>query len=141
MTDKGAGIDPAFLPHVFNRFSQEDTSTTRPTGGLGLGLAIVRHLVEQHHGTVEALSAGVGKGATFSVTLPLAKVRQPPVDDEGSVTPAPVRDGKGVQNHRPMKDFPILVVNDDLRDARGRGRAAQGDGGPGCGWPHRPRRR
>jgi two-component system CheB/CheR fusion protein len=117
VTDKGAGIDPAFLPQVFNRFSQEDTSNTRSTGGLGLGLAIVRHLVEQHHGTVEARSAGIGKGATFSVTLPLAKVRQPPVEDEESFAPATGTDGKdgtGVQNDHPMKDLPILVVDDDL---------------------------
>ena len=83
------------MPQVFNRFSQEDTSNTRANGGLGLGLAIVRHLVEQHGGTVEARSAGVGKGATFSVTLPLAKVRQQPVDDEGSLAPAPGRGRQG----------------------------------------------
>jgi two-component system, chemotaxis family, CheB/CheR fusion protein len=59
VSDTGAGIDPAFLPQVFNRFTQEDTSSTRVHGGLGLGLAIVRHLVEQHRGTVEAHSPGV----------------------------------------------------------------------------------
>ena len=72
VTDTGQGIAPGFLPHVFERFRQADASATRATGGLGLGLAIVRHLVELHGGRVEALSAGDGRGATFVVTLPLA---------------------------------------------------------------------
>ncbi len=71
VSDTGAGIDPAFLPHVFERFRQADSSTTRQHGGLGLGLAIVRHLVEMHGGTVWAKSPGEGKGATFYVTLPV----------------------------------------------------------------------
>ena len=68
--DTGAGIDPAFLPHVFDRFRQADSSSTRVHGGLGLGLAIVRHLVELHHGTVRAESDGPGTGARFVVELP-----------------------------------------------------------------------
>ena len=71
VSDNGIGIDPAFLQDVFNRFSQADGSSTRSYGGLGLGRAIVRHLVEAHGGTVSAESAGPGKGATFVVTLPL----------------------------------------------------------------------
>jgi PAS domain S-box-containing protein len=70
VTDSGIGIAPQFLPHVFDRFRQADGSSTRQHGGLGLGLAIVRHLVEQHGGTVSAESAGPGKGATFVVELP-----------------------------------------------------------------------
>ena len=66
------GIDAEFLPHVFERFSQADTSTTRRYGGLGIGLALVRHLAELHGGTVSAQSDGVGKGSTFTVELPLA---------------------------------------------------------------------
>src|SRR5207253_1506512 len=75
LTDTGQGISPEFLPHVFDRFRQADSSITRLHGGLGLGLAIVRHLVELHGGTVSAASAGEGKGATFTVKLPLAAVR------------------------------------------------------------------
>ncbi|MBK1990663.1 PAS domain S-box protein [Sphaerospermopsis aphanizomenoides BCCUSP55] len=72
--DTGAGIDPDFLPHVFERFRQADSSTTRSHGGLGLGLAIVRHLVELHGGTVAATSPGLGQGATFTVNLPMKAV-------------------------------------------------------------------
>jgi PAS domain S-box-containing protein len=71
--DAGRGIAPAFLPHVFDRFSQADSSSTRAQDGLGLGLTIVRHLVELHGGTVRAKSPGEGHGATFTVTLPLIK--------------------------------------------------------------------
>ncbi|HEV2851559.1 MAG TPA: ATP-binding protein [Thermoanaerobaculia bacterium] len=70
--DTGEGISPEFLPHVFERFRQADSSTQRVHGGLGLGLAIVRHLVELHGGTVTAESAGKGQGARFVVTLPAA---------------------------------------------------------------------
>jgi two-component system CheB/CheR fusion protein len=71
--DTGMGIDAAFLPNVFNRFTQENSTSTRAYGGLGLGLAIVSHLVELHRGSVVAESAGPGKGATFTVTIPLLK--------------------------------------------------------------------
>ncbi|QDT75125.1 hybrid sensor histidine kinase/response regulator [Lacipirellula limnantheis] len=72
--DSGEGIDPEFLPHVFDRFRQADASTTRKHGGLGLGLAIVRQLVELHGGRVHAKSAGLGAGATFVVHLPMTVV-------------------------------------------------------------------
>jgi PAS domain S-box-containing protein len=70
--DNGIGIEPEFLPHVFERFRQADSSTTRVHSGLGLGLAIVRYLVELHGGKVRAESAGIGKGATFTIVLPIA---------------------------------------------------------------------
>src|SRR5690606_16507594 len=71
VTDTGMGIRPEVLPRLFNRFVQADSSVTRTHGGLGLGLSIVRHLVEAHRGSVHAESPGEGKGATFRVSLPL----------------------------------------------------------------------
>ena len=71
VSDSGQGIAPEFLPHIFDRFRQADGSTTRRHGGLGLGLAIVRHIVELHHGKVEVRSTGAGQGTTFVVTLPI----------------------------------------------------------------------
>jgi PAS domain S-box-containing protein len=71
VTDSGSGIAPAFLPYVFDKFRQGDASATRQHGGLGLGLAIARHLAEMHGGSIEAQSEGQGRGATFRVTLPL----------------------------------------------------------------------
>ncbi|XYH99199.1 ATP-binding protein [Sorangium sp. So ce1128] len=72
VSDNGQGIVPEFLPYVFDRFRQADSTSTRPHSGLGLGLAIARHLIELHGGTVRAESAGEGKGATFTVDIPLA---------------------------------------------------------------------
>jgi signal transduction histidine kinase len=73
VSDDGCGIEPEFLPHVFERFRQADQKTTRRHGGLGLGLAIARHLVELHGGTVKAVSKGEERGATFTIRLPLAE--------------------------------------------------------------------
>ena len=117
VSDTGAGIDPGFLPHVFDRFSQADTSNTRMYGGLGLGLAIVRHLVEQHGGIIQADSAGVGKGATFSVTLPLMNV--PHVAAGGGAIVFQASGKVPKPGRHPLKDLRILVVDDDLatRDA------------------------
>jgi PAS domain S-box-containing protein len=75
VADTGAGIAPAFLPHVFQPFRQQDATITRAHGGLGLGLAIVKHLVELHGGSIEARSEGVGKGAIFVVRLPVSPLR------------------------------------------------------------------
>jgi len=72
VSDTGVGIEPAFLPHMFERFRQADGGTTRERGGLGLGLGIARQLVEMHGGTIHATSAGIGTGATFTVRLPSA---------------------------------------------------------------------
>src|SRR5262249_6999747 len=73
--DTGIGIAPEFLPHIFERFRQADSSAVRRHGGLGLGLSIVHHLVLLHGGTVVAESEGVGRGARFSLVLPLADER------------------------------------------------------------------
>jgi CheY-like chemotaxis protein len=74
VVDNGQGIKPDFLPHLFERFRQADASTTRRQGGLGLGLSIVKHLVELHGGSVRAKSPGEGKGSTFCIELPLVVV-------------------------------------------------------------------
>jgi CheY-like chemotaxis protein len=79
VSDTGKGIEPEFLPHVFERFLQSDMSSKRRSGGLGLGLALVKHLVELHGGTVEAASAGVGLGAAFTIRLPLRAVYTAPL--------------------------------------------------------------
>lgn len=76
VSDTGRGIDPDFLPYVFDGFRQQDGSVTRTVGGLGLGLSIARHIVELHGGTIQAESAGEGRGATFTVMLPLVITRQ-----------------------------------------------------------------
>jgi PAS domain S-box-containing protein len=101
VADSGIGIAPEVLPHVFDRFRQADSSTTRNHGGLGLGLALVRYLVEAHSGSVRAESAGVGGGATFVVMLPLG--------------------AEAAATHRAADGFPaaeltgarVLVVEDD----------------------------
>src|SRR5688572_15031763 len=102
--DTGQGIDAEFLPRVFDRFRQADSSTTRSFGGLGLGLAIVRHLVELHGGTVSAESEGVGKGATFSATFPLLKDRGVSVMPGTEPHPAEVRSLDGLR---------VLLVDDE----------------------------
>ena len=80
--DTGVGINPDFLPRVFDRFRQADSTTTRRHGGLGLGLAIVKQLVELHGGTVRASSPGPGQGATFIVSLPVAAAHPEPLPGE-----------------------------------------------------------
>ena len=113
--DSGRGISPEFLPYVFDRFRQDDASTTKQQPGLGLGLAIVRHLVELHGGTVRAESEGEGRGATFHVALPLGPAER----SEGSVPSAVpgVRSSAEIEPHRPLTGVRVLVV-DDQQDAR-----------------------
>jgi CheY-like chemotaxis protein len=111
VSDTGRGIDADVLPHIFERFSQADSSTTRAHTGLGLGLALARHLVELHGGTLTAHSAGKDRGATFVVKLPLAladpgPARAPRPHPTAGVEPAPyvAADLRGVR---------VLLVDDD----------------------------
>ena len=106
VSDNGAGIDPAFLPHVFERFRQADSSTTRTQAGLGLGLAIVRSLVDLHGGLVTVHSDGPNKGATFVVTLP---TQQAPDASAGVAAP--------VLNPPTLSGIRVLAVDDD-QDSR-----------------------
>jgi signal transduction histidine kinase/ActR/RegA family two-component response regulator len=123
VTDSGCGIAPEFLPHVFERFRQADSSTTRTHGGLGLGLAIVRHLVELHGGHVAASSSGEGHGATFCVTLPAAAdvipgTQSPSTNgDRISETIPPSSHGKLAVPPPSLDGISVLVV-DDENDAR-----------------------
>ncbi|MEW6490990.1 MAG: PAS domain S-box protein [Cyanobacteriota bacterium] len=105
--DTGKGINPEFLPYVFDYFRQADSTTTRTFGGLGLGLAIVRHLVELHGGTVQAESLGENQGATFSVKLPLMTGQPKTKSDNRQPTDSPQLNG-----------LRILVVDDeaDMRE-------------------------
>jgi chemotaxis methyl-accepting protein methylase/signal transduction histidine kinase/chemotaxis response regulator CheB len=113
--DTGSGIEPAFLPHVFNRFAQEDGSSVRAHGGLGLGLAIARHLVEAHGGTISAASAGKGKGAEFSVMLPLMTADASALEREAAARSASLpKDGLRMVGPRSLlADLRILVIDDD----------------------------
>src|SRR5207237_5624037 len=89
LEDTGVGISPGFLPHIFDRFRQAESGSTRSHGGLGLGLAIVRNLVDLHGGGVRAASPGPGRGATFTVTLPLAGPRKDPPAPQPAASPQP----------------------------------------------------
>lgn len=102
VSDTGKGIHPDFLPYVFDSFRQENSTTTRKFGGLGLGLAIVRRLVELHGGTVHASSSGIGQGATLTVRLPLMQGQSTVEQDSRESEPPPNLDG-----------IKILVVDDD----------------------------
>jgi PAS domain S-box-containing protein len=111
VADSGPGISPEFLPHVFERFRQGDASTTRSHVGLGLGLAIVRHLVELHGGTVEASSPGEGQGSTFSVRLPLINARRP---EERTAPDAKEAAATGVAAAPQLGGLRVLIVDDDV---------------------------
>jgi PAS domain S-box-containing protein len=112
VSDNGIGIDPDFLPFVFDRFRQADGSTTRHHGGLGLGLSIVRHLVDLHGGQVEAMSAGQGRGSTFKVSFPSRDIESKYIASK-SVN----RDGRNALDSglsKRLHGMKILVVDDDV---------------------------
>jgi CheY-like chemotaxis protein/anti-sigma regulatory factor (Ser/Thr protein kinase) len=115
ISDTGVGIEPQFLPYVFERFRQADNTSTRRYGGLGLGLAIVRHLVELHGGRVSASSPGRNQGSTFTVTLPLGSPlrlpeteNRPPESGSKQTTPSSL-----AENGHRLDRIRVLVVDDD----------------------------
>jgi signal transduction histidine kinase len=116
VSDNGRGIAPAFLPHIFDRFSQADSTVTRAHGGLGLGMAIVRHLVELHGGTVHAESAGENQGATFTVTLPIRAYEQP-IETPPPAPRQETPDGVAWVDLPRLDDLRVLVVDNEV-DAR-----------------------
>jgi CheY-like chemotaxis protein/anti-sigma regulatory factor (Ser/Thr protein kinase) len=115
ITDTGIGIEPQFLPYVFDRFRQADSTSTRRYGGLGLGLAIVRHLVEVHGGTVSASSPGKGQGSTFKVTLPATSM--PRLAEAKSRAPKPEPkhpiEGRPAAACQKLNGVRVLLVEDD----------------------------
>ena len=116
VSDTGIGIPAAYLPHVFDRFSQKDASTTRAFGGLGLGLAIAKQLVELHGGVIMATSEGEGRGATFSVHLPLSLVQS---DQGGAPRTHPTAETHaGEMLSLPRLDGVHIFAVDDEPDAR-----------------------
>ena len=113
VTDSGEGIEPAFLPHVFEAFRQAESPTTRTHGGLGLGLSIVRYIVEAHGGMISAESRGRGEGATFTVTLPTGVLRSIPLPLPAGAAP----EEAGRPQLPRIDGLRILLVDDD-REAR-----------------------
>jgi signal transduction histidine kinase len=114
VTDSGEGIGGEFLPFVFDRFRQADSTFSRQHGGLGLGLAIVRHLVEMHGGFVSADSAGKGKGSTFTVSLPLLAAGR----NRGSHIESSVNELRSAHEQRADLSGVSVMIVDDERDAR-----------------------
>ncbi len=110
VSDTGTGIDADFLPFVFDRFTQQENSSVRRFGGLGLGLSIVRHIVDLHGGTVRAESPGKGRGATFSITIPLLREAQDQAPGKLSL----VETKPAAPELSRLRGLRILVVDDDV---------------------------
>jgi CheY-like chemotaxis protein len=121
VSDNGEGIEPEFLPYVFDRFRQADTSVTRRFGGLGLGLSLVKQLIELHGGTISAASEGSGRGATFVVTLPglaaQSATSAPP--QTPSLAGGEVRTDNAIPlDSAPALDGALILIVDDQEEAR-----------------------
>ncbi len=114
INDTGQGISPEFLPYMFDLFRQGDSSITRSHGGLGLGLAIVRHLVEMHGGNVDAHSEGEGKGATFIVMLPIIGIRLTGNGADKDTFMEGPRDGVSMDRVPQLTGVSVLIVDDEL---------------------------
>jgi PAS domain S-box-containing protein len=110
VSDTGAGIAPEFLPHIFERFRQGDAGTTRERGGLGLGLAIARQLVETHGGSIRGASDGIGKGSTFTVSLPRLSARR---ETAACLTKRRARLAKSQLPLAKLQGVSVLAVDDD----------------------------
>ncbi|PYS73987.1 MAG: hybrid sensor histidine kinase/response regulator [Acidobacteria bacterium] len=108
VSDSGIGIPQEFLPFIFDRFSQADTTSTRKHAGLGLGLAIARHIIELHGGTITAESAGEGKGSTFRITLPVRAIHQQAADSQ-----QPSVSIDAIANEIMLNGLRVMVVDDE----------------------------
>jgi CheY-like chemotaxis protein len=113
--DTGIGIEPRFLPHVFDRFRQADASSTREFGGLGIGLSIVRHIIEMHGGGVSASSPGKGRGATFMIRLPLISplLQARPEGPRAEAPPPTPVERKSSENSHRLNGVRVLLVEDN----------------------------
>ncbi|MFB2768085.1 ATP-binding protein [Pelatocladus sp. BLCC-F211] len=121
VSDTGKGINPEFLPYVFDRFRQADSTSTRSNKGLGLGLAIAHHLVELHGGTIDAQSLGIGQGATFIVKLPLTTVpssEDAQTNDTDQIQPPKIGENAVPLDNPPKFDTLRVLVVDDEADTR-----------------------
>jgi CheY-like chemotaxis protein len=115
ISDTGIGIEPQFQPYIFDRFRQADSTSTRKYGGLGLGLAIVRHLTELHGGSVAVSSPGAGQGSTFKAIFPVASVtadRQLPSSTSQPAAEQSARSARAHNSHK-LEGLRVLVVEDD----------------------------
>jgi signal transduction histidine kinase len=117
VSDNGRGISPEFIPRVFDRFRQQDSSTTRHVGGLGLGLAIVKELAELHGGSVHASSPGEGQGSSFTVTLPLPAVQSVDEDHLAAVHPRATEPAGESVFGAPLDGLNVMVIDDDTDGA------------------------